>query len=82
MKYPDGQEARLGDRIQFSNGDLGIVVFSIDTKEYSGEFLEEDWGYLEKGVMVKTDAGALIHYKDSNTEEIFLVERKGENEGE
>ena len=76
MKYTDGTEARLGDRVKFSNGDLGFVVLSIDTDEYSKEFPKEEWSYLDKGLMVRTDNGALIHYEDPNIEEIFLVERK------
>jgi len=76
MKYPDGTEARLGDRVKFSNGDLGSVVFSIDSDEYSKDFPKEEWSYLKKGIMVRTDNGALIHYEDSNVEEILLVERK------
>lgn len=76
MLYSDGVEAKLGDRVRFSNGDTGTIVFSIDTDEYSEGFPKKEWEYLNKGIMVKTDAGALIHYEDPNVEEIFLVERK------
>lgn len=76
MKYPDGMEARFGDRVKFSNGDHGSVVLSIDTDEYSKDFPKEEWSYLKKGIMVRTDEGALIHYEDHNFEEILLVERK------
>ncbi len=73
MKYPDGTEARIGDRVQFSNGEKGTIVFSIDTTEYSNEFPEEQWSYLKKGVMIKTDKGALIHYEDPNMLEVMFV---------
>jgi hypothetical protein len=44
----------------------GIVVFSIDTNEYSDEF-PKDWGdYFKDGVMVRTDNGALVHLDDSD----------------
>ena len=73
MKYPDGTESRLGDRVRFSNGEMGIVIFSIDANEYSAEYPKEQWSYLGKGVMIKTDKGALVHYHDPNVDEIELV---------
>ena len=73
MKYPDGTEAQIGDRVQFSNGEKGTIVFSIDTNEYSNEFPKKQWSYLKKGVMIKTDKGALIHYEDPNVGEVMFV---------
>lgn len=75
MRYSDDTEMRLGDRVQLSNGETGTIVFSIDTHEYSDEFPKEQWIYLNKGVMVKTDKGALVHYEDQNLEDIALVKR-------
>jgi hypothetical protein len=73
MRYTDGTEAKLGDRVQFSNGEQGYVVFSIDTDEYSADFPKEKWSHLAKGVMIETDAGALVHFEDPNIEEISLL---------
>jgi len=74
MKYPDGKEAQLGDRVKFSNGDTGTIVFSIDTGEFSKDFHEEDWRNIKKGVMVRTDNGALVHYEDPNNEVLFFLD--------
>ena len=76
MKYPDGTEAKLGDRVQLSNGERGIIVFSIDTNEYAADFPKEQWSYLSSGVMIRTDAGALVHYEDPNIEEITLLKSR------
>ncbi len=76
MRYLDGTEIRLGDRVQFSNGETGIVVFSIDTDEYPAEFPKAEWSYLSRGVMIKTDKGALVHYEDPNLEEVALVKSR------
>ena len=73
MKYPDGTEARLGDRVQLSNGESGTVVFSIDTDEYSADFPKEQWNYLARGIMVKTDAGAFVHFEEPNIHEVFFL---------
>ena len=40
MKYPDGQEVRLGDRVKLGHDDGGVVVASIDTNEYTSEHSE------------------------------------------
>jgi hypothetical protein len=74
MKYPDGTEARLGDRVQLSNGERGTVVFSIDADEYSADFPKKQWSYLGSGIMIKTDAGALVHYDDPNVQEVFFLQ--------
>jgi hypothetical protein len=35
MKYPDGQEVKLGDMVALGKDQQGVVVGSIDTGEYS-----------------------------------------------
>ena len=57
MEYEDGNEARIGDIVRLANGELVEVVFSIDTAEYSEEFLESEWAYLGSGIMIRTDTG-------------------------
>lgn len=74
MKYPDGQEVRLGDRVKLGRDENGIVVASIDTGEYSGEDSEAQWGYLKKGVMIKFPLHGLIHYEEPEPD-LHLVER-------
>lgn len=63
MKYPDGQEVRLGDRVKLGQDDGGVVVASIDTNEYSDEHSKAQWGYLKKGVMIEFPKHGLIHYE-------------------
>lgn len=74
MKYPNGETVKLGDKVQLSNGDYGSIIFSIDTDEYSAEFPKIEWEYLNKGVMIKSNNGALIHYEDPNEEFVKFVE--------
>lgn len=64
MKYPGGQEVRLGDRVKLGQDDGGIVVASIDTGEYSAEHPEAQWSYLKKGAMIKFPQYGLIHYEE------------------
>jgi len=64
MKYADGQEVRLGDRVKLGKDDGGVVVASIDTNEYSEKHSKAQWGYLKKGVMIEFPLHGLIHYEE------------------
>jgi hypothetical protein len=77
MKYPDGQEVRLGDRVKVGEDEGGVVVASIDTDEYSNEHPKAQWGYLKKGVMVEFPKYGLIHYEEPDSD-LQLIARAQE----
>jgi hypothetical protein len=74
MKYWNGQDVRLGDRVKLGDDDAGVVVCSIDTGEYSDEHPESAWGYLKRGVMISFPKYGLIHYEQSE-EDLELIAR-------
>jgi hypothetical protein len=74
MKYADGQEVRLGDKVKLGTDSEGVVVFSIDTGEYSKDYPESEWRYLKNGIMVQSSKYGLIHYKEPQ-EDLELIER-------
>ncbi len=59
MFYPDGREARLGDRVRLGERE-GIVVFSIDTDEFSEAFPREEWADYGEGIMVDLAGVGLV----------------------
>jgi hypothetical protein len=63
MKYADGQEVGLGDRVKLGQDEGGIVVASIDTHEYSEDYSEAERGYLKKGVVINFPQHGLIHHE-------------------
>lgn len=63
MKYPDGQEAKLGDKVTLGNDEPGTVVCSIDSGEYTSSFPEQEWSYLKQGILVDFTCYGIIHYK-------------------
>ena len=63
MKYVDGQEAKLGDKVRLSDGADGVIVCSIDTDEYSPAYPKAQWDYLKRGVMVSFEKYGVIHYE-------------------
>ena len=74
MKYIDGQDVRLGDRVALGKDEGGVVVCSIDTGEYSSDHMEAQWGYLKKGVRIEFPLYGLIHYEEPE-EDLRLIAR-------
>ena len=64
MKYSDGQEIRLGDKVRLGQDEGGVVVCSIDTGEFSDDYPMSQWSYLKKGVMINFPLYGLIHYEE------------------
>lgn len=60
MKYNDGKEVLLGDRVS-SYGQQGIIVIDCNSGAYSKGFPKSDCECLKVGVLIKFDNGALFH---------------------
>jgi hypothetical protein len=72
--FAKGKQVRLGDRVMVADHVTGIVVFSVDTDEYSPEFPKENWGYLGRGIMVETENDGLIYIAELSDESIEIIE--------
>ena len=64
LKYADGQEVRLRDRVSLGQDRRGVVVCSIESGEYTPQHPEAQWGYLKRGVMIEFALYGLVHYED------------------
>jgi hypothetical protein len=62
MAKQDEIKLELGDRVLVEDNDLGTVVFSTISDRFSTNFPKEAWGHMKPGVMIETDAGALIFF--------------------
>lgn len=62
MLYPCGEEAHLGDQVRLGQTELGEVVCSVDTGEFSKDYPRREWGGLKQGILVAFDNLGLIHY--------------------
>jgi hypothetical protein len=76
VKYHSGEKIRLWDRVKMWEGCTGIVVFSIDSDEYSHAFPKEHWSYLERGVMFATSRAGLVHSSECD-KSMELIKRGG-----
>ena len=74
MKYSDGNEIKVGDKVKVWEGCFGMVVCSMDTEEYTPSYSKEEWGYLNVGILIDSDEAGLIHYTESE-EELELIQR-------
>jgi hypothetical protein len=75
MRYPSGEEIRLGDTVHLWEGCRGQVVCSLDTNEFSPDYPKEDWGHLQRGILVLSDAAGLIHYAEEPEPGMALIAR-------
>jgi hypothetical protein len=75
MKYPDGTEARLGDRVRITNGDTGVIVASMDTNEFSSEYPAKNYADLKTGILILTDKGALVRLEEPDHSRLLQRER-------
>lgn len=74
MKYPDGTEARLGDRVRITNGDTGMIVASMDTNEFSNEYPAKNYAHLRTGILILTDKGALVRLEEPDHSDLLARE--------
>lgn len=74
MNYENGEKVCMWDRVKLGGEDKGIVVFSVDDDQYNSLFPKTQWSYLQRGVMIDTTFGGLVHYPEKD-EDLELVSR-------
>lgn len=74
MKYADGQQVQVGDRVGLGADAGGVVVCSIEDGVFSEGYSADQWAYLRKGFMVEFPTLGLIHYEVAE-EDLRLISR-------
>lgn len=74
MKYSDGSEVLLGDKVKLWEHTEGKVVCSIETNQFTDTYSKNDWGYLKDGVLIASPQVGLIHYLEPDAS-LELIER-------
>ena len=80
MKYLDGRNVRVGDKVRLGEDREGVVVCSIDSDEYSKDFPKDQWSYLKRGVMIEFPLYGLIHYEEPESDLQLLSRGKDPSE--
>ena len=73
LKYWDGRDVKIGDRVKLGEDSGGVVVASIDTREYSPVCTEAEWSFLQKGVLVDFPRWGIVHYEEPDEDLEFLA---------
>jgi hypothetical protein len=60
-EVPDGQEVKLGDRVELRSGNQGTVVCAIDAGDYASAYPKEQRAYLDRGIVVLSKKLGLTH---------------------
>ena len=74
MKYADGQQVQVGDRVGLGVDEGGVVVCSIEDCVFTDGHTADQWAYLRKGFMVEFPTLGLIHYEAAE-EDLRLISR-------
>ena len=77
MRYSDGSRAQVGDAVVIEGDRRGRIVACLDRGEYAPDYPAAEWRYLERGLLVETDFGGLVHYPDPGVEGFELLRRAG-----
>jgi hypothetical protein len=77
MKYIDGKIAMIGDHVLLGNGWTGVVVCDIDSSVGTIEFPIEEWRYLKKGIMVRSEQAGLIYFAEPDVD-LELADRSAD----
>jgi hypothetical protein len=63
---------RTGDSVADRSGLTGRVVANMDQDEFSPDYPKDQWAYLARGVLVKTDEVGLMHYQSADELKLVL----------
>ena len=75
MKYEDGTEVLLHDRVDLGGGMTGSVVAVFDNGRYTPDYPKELWGHLAQGALVKSSEMGLVYFPVPSVD--FTLIRRG-----
>ncbi len=79
MRYHDDQPIHVGDVVTIDVRHQGTVVGCIEDGIFLHPHTKEQWTHLEKGVLIDTSFGGLVHYPDEaalEEDQVRLVRRR------
>jgi hypothetical protein len=73
MRYSNGIEPKLGDRVQLSNGEHATIIADIIGNSFESELIRKSSSDCLAGYMVRTDGGALVSFEEASTHDFDLA---------
>jgi hypothetical protein len=77
VRYIDGQEIQVGDKVHMGDDDGGIVVCDIGAGKFSPSYSENEWAYLKEGVVIAFPRYGILHMTDTEAD-LELIARQPE----
>jgi hypothetical protein len=74
VKYVDGHEIRVGDRVCMGDDREGVVVCDIGAGKFSPTYPKSEWAYLEEGIVISFPRYGTLHMTNVE-EDIKLIAR-------
>ncbi|MBK9586045.1 MAG: hypothetical protein KA099_00330 [Alphaproteobacteria bacterium] len=72
MKYSDGTEISVGDRVKLGEDENGIIIGIICNSPNADNEFSKQWSYLKKGFMAEFPRWGLIHYEEAEDDLTFI----------
>jgi len=61
LKYSNGQEVRIGDKVAMGDDVGGVVVCDIGAGKFSPKYLADEWSYLKVGILIEFPKYGVVH---------------------
>jgi hypothetical protein len=68
VRYVDGQDIQVGDRVRMGDDEGGIVVCDIGAGDFSPSYPESEWAYLNEGVVIEFPRYGTLHMTTANAD--------------
>jgi hypothetical protein len=75
MKYADGQQVFVGDRVRITHDMTGVVIADMERGVYRDENAKDSWSSLKFGIMIESEEAGPFHYGEDHVGELELIGR-------
>ncbi len=72
MKYSNGIEVLVGDKVRLSGDEIGQVVGLLEDNQFDTSVNANEWLYLAKGALIRSSKYGLFHYSEMNDDIVFI----------
>ena len=73
MRYFNGQDIQVGDKVRMGDDDEGIVVCDISEGKFSPSYPKSEWAYLNEGIVIMFPRYGVLHMKDVESDLEFIA---------
>jgi hypothetical protein len=68
VKYIDGQEIKVGDKVHMGEDYGGVVVCDIGAGKFSPSYSKNEWAYLKEGIVIAFPQYGILHMTETEAD--------------